>query len=72
MTKSGITFMIIAICIGILFAGIQVGEANVKDKTIQKICFFTQPTLNDYTYCHQKNYDEVMFLLYRRLKYINN
>lgn len=39
MTESGITFMIIAICIGILFAGIQVGEANVKDKTIQKICF---------------------------------
>lgn len=52
----------------ILFVGIQTGKAYEKQQTIQKICSFTQPTLNDYTYCNGKSYDEVMFLLYRRLR----
>lgn len=68
MDDSGITLIIVMAFIAVLVIGIKTGEANTKDQTIKKICSFTQPTLNDYTYCHQKNYDEVMFLLYRRLK----
>ena len=57
------TLIIIILSIALFLLGIKVGEASIKDQTIRKICSFTQPPLNDYTYCYQKSYDEVMFTL---------
>lgn len=68
MNNTFLSFIIFTMSIIMFFMGVGVAIGIERNQTIQRICSFTQPTLDDYTYCNQKSYDEVMFLLYRRLR----
>lgn len=59
-------FLTLAI-IALLALGGIIGSSITKQQTVDRICSFIQTTENDYATCRTKNYDDTMFILYRRL-----